>query len=74
MTIKDFLEFLDINVPEKRILNRNSVYLQYDKGYNHCFGDFEQDVLNQDIPALVAISIKNSYGPKNKFKTTEAQR
>lgn len=28
-------------MPDKRILEKDSIYLQYDKGYNHCHGDFQ---------------------------------
>ncbi len=28
--------------PEKRILAKDSVYLQYDKGFNHCWYEWEK--------------------------------
>lgn len=31
-----------MNKPEKRKLNKESVYLQYDKGFNHCYDEFER--------------------------------
>jgi len=34
--------------PEKRILAKDSVYLQYDKGYNHCYDEFEGFLPNED--------------------------
>jgi len=31
-----------MNKPEKRILNKESPYLQYDKGFNHCWCEWER--------------------------------
>ena len=37
-----------MNKPEKRILEKGSVNLQYDKGFNHCYGEWERFLPSAD--------------------------
>ena len=34
--------------PKKRELEKDSIYLQYDKGYNHCHSEFDRWLPDED--------------------------
>ncbi len=46
--------------PEKRKLEQGSIYLQYDKGYNHAHGDYEKFLPSEEeITKLISKDIKD---------------
>lgn len=49
--------------PEKRKLDKESIYLQYDKGYNHCYSEWEVYLPNEEeiIDILNAAYIADVY-------------
>jgi len=46
-----------MNKPEKRKLSKESTYLQYDKGYNHCWDDREKWLKSKQMSVEELISI-----------------
>ncbi len=48
--------------PEKRKLEQGSIYLQYDKGYNHAHGDWEKFLPSEyDIRDLISNNIQCTF-------------
>ena len=52
--------------PVKRVLSKEQPlnYLQYDKGYNHCFDDYETYLKSEGVKIVeeVIYSLKNNSG------------